>query len=320
MATLLIVDDEPSVLRALQLALEMEGFDVRIAENARQALEQLDGVDLVLTDMSMPDVDGLELLGEIRKRKPHLPAAIMTAHASVEAALRAMQAGAYDYLLKPIHSDEIILKVKLGLKLGRYEHELRARNEELERTKLELEEANRRLESANEQLQRLATTDSLTGLPNRRRFMERLMQETANSRRYGHRLSLAIIDVDHFKRINDTYGHPVGDRVLADISSHLMDRARETDLPARIGGEEFAVLLPSTHLEGALELAEAIRERIATHPFDHVGRVTISAGVASFDPGDPRAVQDPHGEKLLAAADRALYRAKSLGRNRIEHI
>jgi two-component system, cell cycle response regulator len=311
MTTLLIVDDEPTILRAMEMALEMEGFVVKSANTAPEALEQLDGVDLVLTDLSMPDVDGLELLREIRKREPTMPVAIMTAYASVESALRAMQEGAYDYLLKPCHVDEIVLKVRLGLRLGRYEHELRARNEELERIKSELEAANRRLE-----LQ--ARTDSLTSLPNRRRFMERLREEVAKSRRYHDPLSLLAIDVDHFKRINDTYGHPIGDKVLQEIGAILLERARETDLPARIGGEEFAVILPSTKLEGAKWLAESLRERIAKYQFPEIGKLSISIGVATYDPLVEAMRRDQHGERLLSLADEALYRAKANGRNRVE--
>lgn len=318
MTTLLIVDDEPTILNAMEMALEMEGFTVRTAGSAIEAMEKLPGVDLVLTDMSMPDIDGVELLRAIRKRAPTLPVAIMTAYASVESALRAMQEGAYDYLLKPCHVDEIVLKVRLGLRLGRYEHDLRARNEELERMKSDLEAANRRLAEANVRLEQQATTDALTGLPNRRRFMERLRQEVAKSRRYHDRLSLLLIDVDHFKRINDTFGHPGGDKVLQEIGAHLMERARETDLPARIGGEEFAVLLPSTKLDGARIIAENLRDRVSQHHFTDAGRVTISIGVAIYDPSDESMLRDQHGERFLGVADEALYRAKAAGRNRVE--
>ena len=148
--------------------------------------------------------------------------------------------------------------------------------------------------------------------------MERLREEVAKSRRYHDRLSLLAIDVDHFKRINDTFGHPIGDKVLQEIASHLMDRARETDLPARIGGEEFAVLLPSTRLDGAKDLAEDLRERVSNHRFSDAAQVTISVGVAMYDPFDDLMVRDVHGERLLSTADEALYRAKSFGRNRVE--
>lgn len=310
---LLIVDDEPTILRALELALDIEGFEVVTAASGPEALAKLENIDLVLTDMSMPDVDGLELLREIRRRLPTVPVAIMTAYASVDSALRAMQEGAYDYLLKPCHVDEIILKVKMGLRLGRYEHELQAANRQLE-------EANRRLAEANARLEEQAMTDSLTGLSNRRRFMQRLREEVAKSRRYHHRLSLLMIDVDHFKQVNDDFGHPLGDRVLRGIAEHLVYRARETDLPARIGGEELAVLLPATHIRGAIELADDLRRRIAAHDFPDVGRVTVSIGVATYDPFDESAECDLHGERLLANADQALYRAKSLGRNRVSHL
>jgi diguanylate cyclase (GGDEF)-like protein len=304
MSKLLIVDDEPGVRTALQRALVMEGFEVLCASSGEEALGMVDQADLVLTDMSMPRMDGLGLLLEIKRRRPELPVAIMTAYASVDGALVAMQQGAYDYLLKPCQSDEIILKVKLGLKLSRYEHELRARNEELERIKARLEEANAKLE-------RLATTDALTELANRRRFMERLEQEAETASRYGHALAVIMIDIDHFKRVNDTFGHPAGDRVLVEVARIMRERARAADLAARLGGEELAILLPSTSVEGARELAEDVRARIASTAFDEVGRVTASFGVAGLDPTLGVA-------RLLAAADAALYRAKSAGRNRVE--
>jgi two-component system cell cycle response regulator len=316
MTTVLIVDDEPDVLDSLKLILELEGFEVRAALDADEALDKLEGAELVLTDMSMPGATGLELLEEIRRRKPHLPIAMMTAHASVDVALKAMQAGAYDYLLKPYQADEIILKVKLGLRLSRYEHELRARNEELERTQQELRELNGQLEAANVLLERLATTDALTGLSNRRKLMERLEQELAKSRRYDEWVSLVLLDVDHFKRINDRFGHPVGDRVLAELAELIQERARETDVAARIGGEEFAVLLSSTGREGARELAEDLRERVEAHHFEGAGHVTVSLGVATAEPEKKRTGDSP-GSKLLAAADAALYRAKGEGRNRV---
>jgi diguanylate cyclase (GGDEF)-like protein len=302
--TLLIVDDELNVLRTLERALEMEGFAVLSAASGSEALRVIDRADLVLTDMSMPGMDGLELLLEIKKRRPDLPVAMMTAYASVDGALAAMQQGAYDYLLKPCQSEEITLKVKLGLRLSRYEHELRVRNEELERTKLRLEEANQRLE-------RLATTDPLTDLPNRRRFIERLEEETETAHRYKHATSLILLDLDHFKRVNDNFGHPAGDRVLVEVARILKERARAADLPARLGGEEFAILVPFTNEGGACELAEDMRVRIEQHVFEGIGHVTASFGVAELDTsaGSER--------RLLSEADAALYRAKAAGRNRV---
>lgn len=299
--TLLIVDDEPNVRSALARALELEGFETRVADGYEAALALLDGVDLLLTDMQMPDKSGLELLLEARRRRPDLPVAIMTAYASVDGALEAMQRGAYDYLLKPCHTDEIILKVNLGLRLSRYEHELKARNEALEALTRELAEK-------NVQLERLATTDALTGLFNRRRFLERVDETAAATMRYHHPAALVMIDIDHFKAVNDTYGHPRGDAVLVEVAERLASRARAVDVVGRLGGEEFAVLLPNTSLEGARELAEGLRVAIESAPFEEVGAVTISVGVAPLAGDVPRA---------LVEADRALYEAKNSGRNQV---
>lgn len=299
--TLLIVDDEPNVRSALSRALELEGFETRTADGYDAALEQLDGVDLLLTDMQMPGRSGLELLLEARRRRPDLPVAIMTAYASVDGALEAMQRGAYDYLLKPCHTDEIILKVNLGLRLSRYEHELRERNEKLEALTKELEEK-------NAQLERLATTDALTGLVNRRRFLERVDETAAAAVRYQHPAALLMIDIDHFKAVNDTYGHPRGDAVLVEVAERLVSRARNVDVVGRLGGEEFAVLLPNTELDGARELAEGLRVAIASAPFEEVGEVTISIGVTALGGDVPRSMSD---------ADKALYDAKEGGRNQV---
>lgn len=159
------------------------------------------------------------------------------------------------------------------------------------------------------ELARLATHDGITGLPNHRSFHEHLAREVAGARRHGRPLSLAVIDVDRFKLVNDTFGHPVGDRVLAELARRLRDVARGDDVIARIGGEEFALLMPDTAVEDGLAAAERLREAIAGRPFDGAGPVTISVGVSGLDAG---AGQD----ELVGSADRALYEAKRAGRNR----
>jgi diguanylate cyclase (GGDEF)-like protein len=164
-----------------------------------------------------------------------------------------------------------------------------------------------------EQTERLATTDGLTGLLNHRTFQGRLDEHLAQAQRYGKRLSLILCDIDHFKAVNDTYGHPVGDVVLKGVARTLAREARTTDLVARYGGEEFAVVMPETDAAGALAIAERIRERIAALSFD-TGQgplaVTLSLGVATFpDDGAKKAA-------LVERADACLYEAKRGGRNR----
>lgn len=186
--------------------------------------------------------------------------------------------------------------------------ELRART-------AQLSVANAELAHVNQRLERLANTDALTGLANRRRFMERLDDEVERANRYRRPLSLLCLDLDHFKQVNDTCGHPTGDEVLRRVGGILHELGRDTDLPARLGGEEFAVLLPETDVEGAVSLAERIRRRVAAEEVEvdegEALRVTVSVGVASMGGG----IRDP--ESLLQAGDRALYRAKAMGRNRV---
>jgi diguanylate cyclase (GGDEF)-like protein/PAS domain S-box-containing protein len=165
-----------------------------------------------------------------------------------------------------------------------------------------------------QELKRLATTDALTGLLNRRAFLEEVVQELQRYRRHGHEGALLMLDLDHFKRVNDRHGHAVGDAVLVQVSAALRERLRLTDRIGRLGGEEFAVLLPETGPEGALALAQALREEVGAQriptPDGPLG-VTVSIGLSGFAPGETDAVP------LLGRADQALYQAKEQGRNRV---
>ncbi|BDA83395.1 hypothetical protein Sa4125_09370 [Aureimonas sp. SA4125] len=177
-------------------------------------------------------------------------------------------------------------------------------------------ELNLLLRQANEQLAVLAGTDGLTGLANRRTFDERLQNEWARARRRGSPLALITLDLDFFKQFNDHFGHPEGDTCLRRVSQVIADERRSTDLPARVGGEEFSILLPETELEGALLIAEKIRSRVQAlqlgHPKSPFGVVTTSCGVAVQVPAATFTLED-----LVRAADLALYAAKAAGRNRI---
>lgn len=187
--------------------------------------------------------------------------------------------------------------------------------DELEAMKAELARLLERLTQQNESLEQLATTDALTGLANRRRLFEQLDQEILRSRRYDKPLSVLAIDIDHFKRINDTWGHSIGDRVLQDAAATLAAASRDTDLVARTGGEEFVLLLPETTLEGAMTVAESLRRRVESTgtklPDGPLLTSTISLGVATLRPGES-------AEEIINRADAALYAAKRLGRNRVE--
>jgi diguanylate cyclase (GGDEF)-like protein len=175
----------------------------------------------------------------------------------------------------------------------------------------ELNAANTALQQKNEELERLSVTDQLTGLYNRRRMLEVLENEVHRSKRLEHRFAVLMMDVDHFKKFNDSFGHQAGDRVLAGVADVLRETTREIDTPARYGGEEFLAVLPEARLDAAVEVAERIRATLAARIFEG-RRVTLSVGVAEY----PTHGED--SERLVAAADDALYRAKNEGRNRVK--
>jgi len=187
----------------------------------------------------------------------------------------------------------------------------RKQNEaELHQAREAAETANRALQSANDELQRLAITDRLTGIFNRAYFDEVAVKETERAARYGEPLSLLLFDIDHFKAINDSYGHLVGDQVLIELTRRVGDQLRANDVLARWGGEEFAVMLPHCEVAEAVRVAEKLRALIQTQPFDPVGQVTSSFGVADFRPTD-------NLDTWLKRADDALYAAKAGGRNQV---
>ena len=160
-------------------------------------------------------------------------------------------------------------------------------------------------------LEQLASTDLLTTAWNRRHFEQAVEGEIQRSNRYGHPVSLLLLDIDHFKRINDSYGHPVGDQVIREVANCIRSVIRLSDSLTRWGGEEFIILMPNTGLSSATVLAERIRESIATHDFEGIGKVTASLGLSEYVPSDSL-------DEWLDRADRAMYRAKDKGRNRVE--
>jgi diguanylate cyclase (GGDEF)-like protein len=216
----------------------------------------------------------------------------LTSRESREDKLEGLRAGADDFLIKPPDPDELAVRLEIAGRILNV-HEV-------------LAEKNRRLAE-------LATIDELTQLWNRRRFNEDLEQQVAISTRAGTPLSLILLDVDRFKQYNDTYGHPAGDEVLRGVSATLRACVREHDMVARFGGEEFAVLLPTTDADAALVVAERLRAAIAARPWP-LGTVTASFGVATARPARAESAA-----RLVEQADQALYRAKRAGRNRVAH-
>jgi two-component system cell cycle response regulator len=292
---LLIVDDSITIRAAIRRALEPTGlFQEYIeAKNGQEGLGLLAerAIDVVLCDVLMPDLDGFEFLrlAKADPRHQDVPVILLTGQESVEKKVAGLDLGASDYVTKPFAKDELIARVRVHLKL----------------------------KLTQDKLREASTTDYLTKRFNRRHFMELFLAEFERSKRHGHALSLAILDVDHFKRINDTYGHAQGDRVLVAIAELLRASVRREDVVARYGGEEFAILWPHIDEAGARVAADKIRGVVADARFEGMGdtRVTASLGFVSFSGAQPGTASV---DVLLMLADTALYRAKESGRNRVE--
>ena len=282
---LILVEDDANLSLMLAKQLERAGYAVQAASTIAQARELARGEwDLALLDRDLPDGDGLDLCGELRAAAPHAYIIMLTGKSSGAQKLEGFASGADDYVTKPAQIEELLARVRAGL----------------------------RIVALQKQLLELSQTDPLTSLRNRRAFDARLEEEFLHARRYERPLSLAIIDVDHFKSINDEHGHDAGDAVLRGVAKIIGGGTRQTDFVARIGGEEFAILLPETPLFEALQFAEKVRSSIAAQ--DIAGHhVTISIGIANIPHSGV-----PEMRYLFNAADQALYRAKNRGRNRVE--
>ena len=294
----MIVDDSPVVRALVGGYLRGAGFTVEEADNGADALRRLEAnpFDVVITDLRMPIMDGFALLEAVKRKNVGPEVILLTGtHAhDMNSAIRALRLGAHDFLTKPpAGPDEVIVAVDRAVEKKR------------------LREANTRL---MRELEALSRTDPLTGALNRGAFEEALRRESHRARRYSFPLSLVMFDLDHFKNINDSHGHRAGDAVLQQFVQRSATIFRESDSVHRYGGEEFAVLLPHTPHEGALDAARRLVALTADTPFE-AGElkvaVTVSAGVATAR------ADDIEGADLVTRADGALYEAKREGRNRV---
>jgi len=299
-ARILIIDDDPINIRLVEGVLSLQPYVVESYCFASQGLEQVavKDFDLVLCDVVMPEIDGFEVTRQIKELKPDLPVIQMTSMSDEAYIEKAFDAGAVDFIHKPLRSTELKMRIRNILKIKQTQGYLNLALSELNSKILELE--------------RMVVTDSLTGLFNHKYIIERLGSEVAESRRYDKDVSVIMFDLDHFKRVNDIYGHMVGDEVLEKISRVIQEQTRETDIAGRYGGEEFMVILPSVGLEGGIAFAEKIRKEMEAIKWEHDGLVTtISSGVAQYELGQSI-------PELIVRADGMLYKAKDNGRNRVE--
>jgi two-component system cell cycle response regulator len=284
----LVVDDDPDKLQLLTFALEMAGYNVRTAVDGVQGLTAVEShqPDLIITDVMMPNMDGYEMARRVRanQQTKFIPIIIQSAaRGDAQDLRRGAEVGALGYITDPTDLDLLLARA---------------------RTLLEFKDYLDTCEVA-------AFTDHLTGLANRRRFERQLDREVARTQRYGRPFCLLILDIDHFKKVNDTYGHEAGDDAIRHLANALQAGTRGIDTAARIGGEEFAVLLPETDFTRGLEVAERLRIAIKATEIPVVGRITASFGVAEF----PQCARE--GRELFAAVDAALYEAKRQGRDRV---
>ena len=294
----LIVDDSPTIRVSLTRFIKDEFVPVE-ASNGEEALEQImgdDRIEVVLTDISMPVMDGYGLVSKLREsvvpRIQNLPVIVVTAADDTDAREKAFKVGANDFVAKTSDRVELLARLRAHCKLA---HTIR------------------QLENSQRELREQANTDSLTGLANRRFFEQIANKELSLMRRQKEYFAVLLLDIDHFKTVNDTYGHPAGDHVLVQVARCLSQTIREEDMVARIGGEEFAVASPYTNRLAAIVLAERLRKAVESLEIEFEGDqipVTISIGIALLpQAGDTL-------EEILAAADERLYVAKQNGRNR----
>jgi len=296
---ILIVEDDREIREMVTMMVKSMGYDVATAVNGKDAFTRLSAqsADIVLLDLMMPEMDGFEFCQQVREDPTlsDLHIIITSARDALEDKVRGLELGAADYLTKPFSLTELQARIKVGERIVRYQKALRAQQSQLEH---------------------LAREDTLTGLANRRRFEERAREELLRAGRYQHALSLLLADLDHFKAINDTYGHPYGDSVLKKVGETFTHHCRASDLCARYGGEEFAILLSETQLTQAKLVAERLCTAVRNLTFSQGTKeihVTVSFGIACVDTTNPQSL-----DELIEQADQALYTAKRKGRNRVE--
>jgi two-component system, cell cycle response regulator len=304
-ARILIVDDHEDNVELLRARLESWGFRTEAASDGAAALAAVERnpPDLILLDVMMPKVDGMEVARRVKSNPalPFVPIIMQTALDTTEAKVEGLEAGADDYITKPIDFPELKARVRSMLRIKRLQEAL--------------EERERELLEANERLRHMSQTDALTGLDNRRHLEERIDEMFAHAKRLGEPFSCVMCDLDKFKLVNDTYGHQAGDAVLRQFARILDEAAREIDRVGRYGGEEFMLLLPDALPEDAVVFAERVRGLVEAHTFTFEGgsiQRTASFGVAGWP--------HPHIEHcdgLVRSADDALYVAKETGRNKV---
>ncbi len=279
----LIVDDEPVTRDMLATLLSSNGYKCDVAFDGKQALAKMDSEEYsaVITDVVMPDMDGISLTREISRKYPLMPVMVITGYAGKHPPDEAIKAGASDFINKPFAAEEFVVRFQKMM--------------------------------SDQEIMRLAIKDPLTNIYNRRHFNEEIRREIDRAARYERKLSVVMLDIDHFKNVNDIFGHQAGDSVLCELAMLVEKHIRKTDIFARYGGEEFCILMPETDIADAAGFAEKLRDIIERSAFKNIEKITASFGVSEYR-------KDDDLFSLIKRADDALYIAKNKGRNRVERL
>ena len=295
----LAVDDSAIYRKLVEQSLSAERYAVLFAKNGREALDLFARLQpaVVITDWNMPDMGGLELCKRIRHDFPdcycHL--ILLTSNSEKEQIVEGLAAGADDYLTKPFHSGELVARVEVARRIV---------------------DLHRQIQAKNRLLEEMALTDALTGLPNRRAIDIWATRQLSAAARFNFSFWAVMADLDFFKKVNDTYGHDAGDIALKAFAEILTAHTRQSDICARLGGEEFLIMMTHADKEGAETAVERIRKQFESTKFafgNHAMTATASFGIAGF-----RGTEHSDWNAVVARADIALYAAKEKGRNRIE--
>lgn len=291
---ILIVEDDPVILQLLQDSLNAHGYESAKASGADEAMRVIETFQpaIVLTDHDMPGISGLEMLRQLRSQLNYVSVMFISARDDMSVITQALRSGADDFIRKPFRMEELMARIEACLRT----HDL-----------------HRELMVANQKLQDIVEHDHLTGLYNMRSMYDRIDAEIKRSTRYRRQMAVLMIDMDHFKKVNDNHDHLFGSFVLKEMGQIIKQAVRGSDFAARYGGDEFLIVLTETDIEGTKTLANRIRERVEAHTFvDGTSKInlTVSIGISILNLAKPE-----DARSMVRQADHALYRAKNLGRN-----
>lgn len=306
----MIVDDNPQNIKYLAEIVNRNGYEYIMILNGNQALKSVENEkpDLILLDIMMPDLDGYKVCESLKNNEEtkDIPIIFITAKTEINDIIKGFEIGGVDYVTKPFNS--VILEARIKTHL-----ELKISKDELKNSIEELRDINEKLKQEIKHSEFLANRDYLTGIYNRRYMMERLKEEYNKFKRSKQKFTIGILDLDDFKKFNDTYGHECGDFILVSMTKAILDNIRESDCFARWGGEEFIFMLSDTGINGAEILMEKVRKMISETDFyynESKLKITFSCGLSEISDSE-------NIDKCLINADKALYVGKNKGKNRV---